>query len=195
VAAVSAAARRLSDRAVQAAELDDRAAAVLKHERGLAAAAAELAEREAREIARAAELNERERALMQERAALDGQRSLILSRESLTAQLREELADEARRLEERAARLHWRWFLRAWSWRPPLLSRKARVCELFFVPSPHGYKLLDQTGLAVTPQSRITGLLEEGTSYVVTRITQWPLDGRWCAYLEITGIEGGASYD
>jgi hypothetical protein len=184
VAALSLAAQRLSDLAVDSAELDERAAAVAVRERELEAFAAILAEERARQVARAAELGEGERALVQQRAALTEQQSIVASREALLGQLHEELLMQARTLEERAQHFYWRWFLRVWEWRPRLPGANARVCELFFVPSPSGYKLLEQTGVAVTPRARVRGLLDEDTTYVVTKLGQLPFDGRWCAYLE-----------
>jgi hypothetical protein len=188
LAALSAAARRVADLAVEAAELDECASAVRQRERELAAQHAHL-------TARAADLDEREHALAQERAAVTDRASMLAVREAVVADLHEELLTQARELEERAARIHWRWFVRAWSWRPRLPGRKARVCELFFVPSPGGYKLLEQAGVAVTPHAMLTGLLDERTTYVVTKLGQWPFDGRWCAYLEISDFRGGASND
>jgi hypothetical protein len=190
-AALALAARRLSELASEAAALDERSAAVAQRERDLEELAGVLAEEHAHQIARAAQLQGGERALAQQRAALTEQESIVASREALLVELQEELLDEARAFEERAQRFHWRWFLRAWVWRPRLRASNARVCELFFVPSVGGYKLLEQSGVAVTPRARISGLLDERTVYVVTKLAQLPFDGRWCAYLEIDEFRGG----
>jgi hypothetical protein len=195
LAALSAVAGRLSDFAVEAAELDERAADTARRERRLAELAKELAETDARQAARAAELDARERALSQEGETLSELRSLLVTRAEVATEMQQELLKEARALEARAARFHWRWFLRAWSWRPPPIGSKARVCELLFVPSSAGYKLLEQNGIALTPRAHVTGLLDEHSSYVVTKIAQWPLDGRWCAYLETNRFARGGSDD
>jgi hypothetical protein len=55
-----------------------------------------------------------------------------------------------------------------------------------FVPSADGYKLLRQDGLALEQDATVRGLLGEQMTYVVTKVTQWPFDGRWCAYLQRT---------
>lgn len=195
VSALSAAATRLAGLAVEATELDERVAAVADRERELEVLGITLAEEHARQIARAAELDEGERALARRHAALTEQESIVASREALVVELQEELLDQARAFDERAQRFHWRWFLRVWAWRPRLRGPNARTCELFFAPSPGGYKLLEQTGVAVTPQARISGLLDEHTIYRVTKFGQLPFDGRWCAYLEIDEFRGGESDD
>jgi prefoldin subunit 5 len=95
----------------------------------------------------------------------------------------EKSADELERREARFAS-RWRWLLRGWRWRPPLPGGKARLCELFVVPSSDGYKLLVQEGVALRPGSTLTGLLAEERTFVVSKIAPWSFDGRWCAYLQ-----------
>jgi hypothetical protein len=193
--ALSLAAQRLSSLAGEAAKLDERAAALAEREGELQALAAALAEEQIRLIARATELGEAERAAERLSAALAEQQSIVAAREAVVAELQEEVLEQARALEKRAARFHWRWFLRVWAWRPRLGGAGARVCELFFVPSPSGYRLLEQTGVAVSRNARITGLLDERATYVVTKLAQLPFDGRWCAYLEIDELRGGDGND
>jgi hypothetical protein len=195
VAALSLAARRLSEIAAEAADLDERSAAVAEREWELDALARLLAEEHARQLARAAELVEGERALAQQRVAVEEQGEHVAAREALVVGLEAELLDQAQAFEARAERFHWRWFLRAWAWCPRIRSSNARVCELFFVPTPRGYKLLEQTGVALTPDARIRGLLNDGTVYAVTKVAQLPFDGRWCAYLEIDEFRGGKRDD
>lgn len=185
-AALFAAAERLSKLVDEARGLDERLAVVMQREEEIEVLAASVAEARAREVARAAELDERERALAEEQTRLAEQAAQLGWRETSAAELEAELVERAGALEERVGRLRWRWLLRVWSWRPRLLSKQARVCELFFVPTPHGYKLLEQAGVAVTPQARLTGLLDEQNTYAVTKLAQLPFDGRWCAYLEVT---------
>jgi hypothetical protein len=124
-------------------------------------------------------LGRRERELIarEERAAVE--------RDVLEAQL-EELEERTRSLEQREARFatRWSWLLRAWSWRPPLPGRRAQLCDLLLVPSGEGYKLLEQEGVALRDGSRLTGLLGDERTFLVTRIAQLPFDGRWCAYLQ-----------
>lgn len=190
VIALSGAAERLSELVAEATEWDERIAVVLKREREIEMLATSLAAARTSEVARAAELDQRERALAEEQTRLAAEASNVAFREALAADLEAALVERARALEERAARFSWRWFLRAWSWRPRVSSRKARVCEFFFVPSPHGYKLLAQAGVALTPRARLTGLLNEETTYTVTKIAQLPFDGRWCAYLQVDDWRG-----
>jgi chromosome segregation ATPase len=194
-AALAAAAQRVSDLAVEAAELDERAAAVVEREGELEGLAATLAEERARQLARAAELDERERSVARQQVEVEEQGAIVASREALVAEMQEELLEQARALQERAQRFRWRWFLRAWAWRPRVGGATPRVCELFLVPSSSGYKLLEQTGVAVAPNARISGLLDEDASYVVTKVAQLPFDGRWCAYLEINTLRGGTTDD
>lgn len=184
-AVLSATAERLSELVPEATEWDEHVAVVLQREREIETRAASVAEAQARAAARISELDERERTLAEEWTALAAQAAKLVSRETLAAQTEAELHERRRALEARAARFHWRWFLRVWAWRPRPLSKKARLCEFFFVPTPQGYKLLEQAGVAVTPQARLTGLLDQQTSYSVTKLAQLPFDGRWCAYLEL----------
>lgn len=195
IAALSASAHRLADFAVDAAELDECAASIRRREQEVERLRETLAGQHAHQAAREIELDERERAISREHAAVTERASIVARREKVAAQMHAQLVEQARALEKRAARVHWRWFVRAWAWRPPRLSSKPRTCELFFVPSPGGYKLLEQTGVALTRQAQLTGLLDERTTYVVTKIAQRPFDGRWCAYLEISDFRGGASND
>jgi hypothetical protein len=134
--------------------------------------------------AEAARLGELDHALKSERASLQVRGELLDKREADLEEWRQALADRERAFEERAARFHWRWLVRAWRWRPPLPSRTERLCELLLVPSADGYKLLEQSGLALAPNAQLNGLLDEDRAYVVTKIAQMPFDGRWCAYLQ-----------
>jgi hypothetical protein len=167
------------------------------HARRLDTLAAELPAREAelerrrRELERAADDNAAEAlrlrelgtALESERAAVQMRSEWLARCEAVLAEDRQDLSEQARVLEERAGRFGWRWLVRAWRWRPPLPSRKARTCEVLFVPAPDGYKLLEQEGLALAPDARVSGLLDERRTFTVMRIAQLPFDGRWCAYL------------
>jgi hypothetical protein len=124
VAALSAAAERLSELVPEATEWDERIAVVAQREQEIETYAATVADAEARATARAAELDEQERTLAVERTALAAQAAKLASRETLAAQVEAELSERARALEARAARFHWRWLLRIWSWRHASCPRK-----------------------------------------------------------------------
>jgi len=182
--ALAAARERLAVLVVEASSMDALAAALPMQAAELERQRRELEQAAAGNAAEAARLRELDEALGAERAALQMRGELLNRREAVLEEGRKELADQARALEERAARFHWRWLIRAWSWRPLLPGGKARVCELLFVPSPDGYRLLEQGGLALTPTAQLTGLVDEHRTYTVTKIAQMPFDGRWCAYLQ-----------
>jgi hypothetical protein len=184
VDALAAAAERLACLVVEASEMDGLAAALPVRQTELERQRLELEQAAAANAAEAARLEEREAMCASERDALRMRAMLVERRETLLEEERQELGEQTRALEERAARLHWRWLIRAWSWRPRLPGRTARVCELLFVPGPDGYKLLEQSGLALAPNAELSGLLAEHRTYVVTKIAQLPFDGRWCAYLQ-----------
>jgi hypothetical protein len=175
---------RLVELVVEARDMDALAAALPVRWAEVERLGRELEEAVAANAVEAARLQELESALESERSALKLRRELLDRRETVLEEEREELAEQARALEERAARFHWRWLVRAWRWCPPLPRRKERVCELLFVPGAEGYKLLEQSGLALAPNARLSGLLDEDRAYVVTKIAQMPFDGRWCAYLQ-----------
>jgi hypothetical protein len=186
--ALISAGARIADLAVEATELDERAVALVLAEAELERVRAGLTDFAASTARAAVEVERRRRELDAER---DQVRTL-----AETLARREELLDEAQRaLDERATRMHWRWLVRAWQWRPPRPHDSARVCALFFVPSPDGYKLLEHEGLAVAPLARISGLLDERRRYIVTKIAPWPLDERWCAYLQEDHTAGGETED
>jgi FtsZ-binding cell division protein ZapB len=151
---------------------------------GLAVEATELDERAAALALAEADVQSARTALEVERAQLRARAETLDRREELVDEAQQSLAEQQRALDERATRLHWRWLVRAWRWRPPRPGDSARVCALFFVPSPTGYRILEHEGVAVTPSARISGLLDERRRYVVTKIAPWPLDERWCAYLQ-----------
>jgi hypothetical protein len=184
---------RISDLVVQAAELDERAASIARERRDLDLGRRRLSEAMVVHGAAVADLACREGRLGTAVSALRSQFELVRSQQAQLdkarqdlAELTQNLADQQRDFERRASRLHWRWLLRAWRWRPPSPRHDARICELLFVPSADGYKLLRQDGLALEQDATVRGLLGEQMTYVVTKVTQWPFDGRWCAYLQRT---------
>ena len=189
------AAIRISDLAIEATELDERAQAL--------AAAEQEAERIRSELVHAVAANEEATAELARRGAevaenakrLREELELLEQRQALLGGIAGELDERARVLEARESRLHWRWLWRAWTWRPPLPGRAARVCDLLFVPSPDGYKLIEQDGVALQPGAKLTGLLDETASFVVLKIAPLPFDGRWCAYLQQTNSRRGADDD
>jgi hypothetical protein len=126
---------------------------------------------------RADAIERRERELAEARQALDW-RELVLEHEQRLVE------ERARKVDERANRLHWRWLMGIWRWRPPIASRAFRVCEFLFVPTPAGYVLLEQEGVALRPGAILTGLTGSDARFQVTKIAQWDLDGRWCAYMQ-----------
>jgi hypothetical protein len=184
---------RITDLVVQAAELDERAASIARERRDLDLGRRQLSEAMVVHGAAVADLTCREGRLRTAVSALRSQFELVRSQQAQLdearhdlAELTQNLAERQRDFERRASRLHWRWLLRAWRWRPPSPRHDARICELLFVPSADGYKLLQQDGLALEQDATVRGLLGEQMTYVVTKVTQWPFDGRWCAYLQRT---------
>jgi len=186
-------ATRISDLIVQAAELDERAAALARERCDLDSGRRQLDEAIALHGDAVADLGRREEGFGTAVVALRAQFELIQHQQAQLeegrhnlAELAQNLAEQEREFERRTSRLHWRWLLRAWQWRPRSPSRGARICELLFVPSSDGYKLLQQDGVALEQDATVRGLLGEQMTYVVTKIAPWPFDGRWCAYLQRT---------
>jgi hypothetical protein len=186
-------ATRIADFIVQAAELDERAAALARERGDLDAGRRQLDEAIAVHGDAVADLGLREErfgtavvALRSQFELVGRQQAQLEEARSNLAELARNLAEQEREFERRASRLHWRLLLRAWQWRPRFPSGGARVCELLFVPSSDGYKLLQQDGVALEQDATVRGLLGEQMTYVVTKIAPWPFDGRWCAYLQQT---------
>jgi len=166
-----------SDGAVAAGDLaaavDDSLSALRRVAFGLADLVVDAAELDERADA----IARREREVAEAEQALEW-RALVLQHEQRLVE------ERARQVEERASRLYWRWLLRAWRWRPPIASRSFLVCEFLFVPTPDGYALLEQEGVAVRPGAILTGLTGSDSRFQVTKIAQWDFDGRWCAYVQ-----------
>jgi hypothetical protein len=181
---LAAVTERLAELAVEARGMDALAAALPARRAELEGQRNQLELAAAANRAETTRLRELEAALKTEQAALQMRDELLARREAVLEERRQELAERERTFEQRAARLHWRWLVRAWQWRPPAPSRKPRSCELLFVPSPDGYKLIEQAGIALAPNARLGGLLDEHRTFTVTKIVQMPFDGRWCAYLQ-----------
>lgn len=195
-------ATRIADFIVQAAELDERAAALSRERCDLDAGRRQLDEAIAEHGDAVADLGRREGGFGTAVIALRSQFELIEHQQAQLdearhdlAELTQNLAEQEREFERRTSRLHWRWLLRAWQWRSRFPSRGAQICELLFVPSSDGYKLLQQDGLALERDATVRGLLGEQMTHVVTKIAQWPFDGRWCAYLQRTETETRRSID
>lgn len=177
---------RVADLVVDAAELDERVHALVRRERELAASELELKQGRVLQAEIAEGLARREQALAVAVRELAQERESLQQARALLEHTQRDVEARARELEEKAARLRWRWLLRAWRWRPPLMGNAFRVCEFLFVPTPAGYVLLEQGGIAVQRGAILTGLLGRDMSFVVTKIAPWQLDGRWCAYLQQT---------
>jgi hypothetical protein len=175
---------RLAKLAVEARRMDALASALPARQADLERRQNHLELATAANRAEATRLRELEASLSAGRAALEAYDALLDRREAVLEERRQELTEREQALEQRAARLHWRWLVRVWQWRPPMANRKTRNCELLFVPSPDGYKLVEQAGLALAPDAQLTGLLDEHCTFTVSKIAQMPLDGRWCAYLQ-----------
>ncbi len=176
---------RLRDLAAAAGGLDERA-------RELAAGERLLAERQAtveRELiaaaVHAAELEEREETLTAEEARLAARAEWLAAEvvrlEAESVRLGEQ-AEQLGQREDRFAR-RWRWLIRSWR-RRRRGAGALQVCEVLFVPTADGYRLLPQEGLALAPGSLLTGLAGEERSFVVSKISVRPFEGRTCAYLQ-----------
>lgn len=179
-----------SDAAVAAGDLAAAADDSLSALRSVAIGIADLVVDAAELDERADAIARREREVAEAEQALEW-RAFVLEHEQRIVE------ERAREIEEKAGRMHWRWLLRAWRWRPPIASRSFRVCEFLFVPTPGGYALLEQEGIALRPGAILTGLTGSDARFQVTKIAQWDFDGRWCAYVQQTsqpneerGIDG-----
>jgi chromosome segregation ATPase len=152
----------------------------------LVRAGRELDEAVAENAVTAADLARREADLQSAREQMQMRTNQLSREQEIVEEARAQLEERADELDRREARFasRWRWLLRAWRWRPPLPGGKARLCELLFVPSSDGYKLLEQEGVALRRGATITGLLAEERTFVVRKIAPWSFDGRWCAYLQ-----------
>lgn len=166
-----------SDAAVAAGGLEVAAEASLSALRHVAIGLADL-------VVDAAELDERVQSLARRERELAEAEQKLEWRELVLEHEQRLVEERARAVEEKASRLHWRWLLRAWRWRPPTASRSFRVCEFLFVPTPGGYALLEQEGIALRPGAIVTGLIGSDARFQVTKIAQWDFDGRWCAYMQ-----------
>ena len=179
-------AAHLEELAGQAEGLEARVDALIRREWDLVGARSELDEAVAENAVTAADLARRETDLQLDRQQMQTWANRLSREQEMVEGARVQLEEKADELARREARFasRWRWLLRAWRWRPPLPGGKARLCELLFVPSSDGYKLLEQEGVALRPGSTMTGLLAEERTFVVGKIAQWSYDGRWCAYLQ-----------
>jgi hypothetical protein len=183
----------------RAAALDERVRALAERERAvgelegtLDAARGEL---DAQRLALQAAAGEGERRLQEllgatrELAEKARAHAVLAAELSAREQELERRLDDLERREARFAR-RWRWLLRVLSMRP-WGRAEARPCELLMLPSPDGYRLLEQEGMALRKGATVSGLLAEERTFVVTKIAPWGFDGRWCAYLQEQASEGG----
>jgi hypothetical protein len=132
----------------------------------------------------AAELDERAQAIARRQLELREAEQELERRELVLGHAQLLLEERAREVEAKASRLSWRWLVRAWRWRPPPVGRTFRACDFLFVPTPDGYVVLEQQGLALRSGAILTGLIDSDVRFVVTKIAPWEFDGRWCAYLQ-----------
>jgi hypothetical protein len=132
----------------------------------------------------AAELDERAQAIVRREHELREIEQELEQRELVLGHAQLLVEERAREVEEKSARLSWRWLLRAWRWRPPPAGQTYRTCDFLFVPTPDGYVLLEQEGLALRPGAILTGLIDSDVRFAVTKVAPWEFDGRWCAYLQ-----------
>jgi hypothetical protein len=160
-----------------ATTLDERA-------RFLAAEQARLDEEALALAARTTELAEREAAVADVDARIAARQLALKIKEERLETEAVRLRAERDALERREARfaVRWRWLIRTWRRRPRKSS--LRACDLLFVPTAEGYRLLAQQGIALAPGSIVRGLVGEHRSFVVSKIAPWPFDGQWCAYLQ-----------
>lgn len=170
----------------EAEVLGQRARALAEGERALVDREAKASEQREQLDAEAGELAARaaDRASAEERLRL-GAAELRVEQERQEMQW-SRLREEAAQLSDRESQYlsRWRWLQRSWRQRPLRPAKGARVCDLLFVPTSAGYKLLAQDGLALVPGATLTGLLGEERRFVVAKIALWPFDGQWCAYLQ-----------
>ena len=145
----------------------------------------ELVEIEASTVgAQLAELEERETQVAADRFLLEQRAASVATAEGRLEGEAARLIGEAAELDEREARFAGRWGWLVRTWRPPPGRGSLRRCDLIFVPTVSGYRLLRQQGLGLEQGAILTGLIGEERSFVVTKIAPFPFDDRWCAYLQ-----------
>jgi hypothetical protein len=198
LAALAVMTPRMQQLVEDAAVLSRRIMAIAERERELAGRETQLVERLSETASLATRLGELEADLVarETRIAEQDRESAELALETAAAMeaLRHEqrhaeqtalsLDGRAAELDEREQRFarRWRWLLR--SWRLPRIRRAdVQLCDLLFLPTMDGYKLLRQDGVGLRRGSRLN-LAPEGGSFVVSKIAPWPFDDHWCAYLQ-----------
>ncbi len=175
---------RMANLLRKATALDERARLLARNEESLLERQVSAQDEADALSARAAHLREREASAASDAARVEARMvSLSISEARLEAE-RASLAEEAARLDERETRFagRWRWLVQSWRrrrWRRDSM----RVCDLLFVPTPDGYRLLEQSGVALGPGAILAGLQEQ-RRFFVSKIAPWPFDERLCAYLQ-----------
>jgi len=183
---------RLEQLVREAALLDGRARELRDGEERLARRRRDV-DREAESIAaQAVELQEREETFERRQAELwQAWEEYLEEKERLDAES-ERIASAGEELAVRSARFdrRWRWLVDCLSL-PFRRRSSARPVDALFVPTESGYRLLDQSGLAVSRGAVLRGLIEEHRRFEVTKIAALPLESRVCAYLQETSTKEG----
>jgi len=188
--------RRLREVLALAAELDERANQLARHQQRLVESQERITRDAEAVSAQAVEMEEREARLTLEQAELDA-RSYSVALEAASVEARAEtLWQDEQRLAAREQRFlrRWRWVIRAWRgrrWR----ADRMRVCDVLFLPTAQGYRLLRQTGVALVPRAILRGMVDTERSFVVTKIAALPFDDCLCAYLQEVATEKEAARD
>jgi uncharacterized protein (DUF3084 family) len=175
--------------------LDDRARQLGLDEERLAEWRRQLDREAEATAARAIELQELEDRLEQRQeeiwlrwSELTGEAARLDSEAERVARAAADLALREERFQRR-----WRWLVDCFSSLRFRRRSRAQLCDALFVPTQEGYRLLDQSGLALAPGAVLTGLVHEHRRFVVTKIAPLSFESRVCAYLQETSTEEGDS--
>ena len=177
--------RRLVSLELRESTLGQRQRRLEQREAQLDADATRLHAVQAEQERRTAELARRERAAEDREHELATAAEAVRREQRQVGQRLQELDRRATELDLRERRFAQRWSRLIGSWwrRPRRLGAGARACELLFAPTPAGYELLPQEGLALARGARLRLPAQSGP-FLVSKVAPWPFDERWCAYLQ-----------
>jgi hypothetical protein len=133
-------------------------------------------------------LERREAELRLASSALDDERARLEAESVRMARAEDELSERERRFDNR-----WRWLLGCLSLFRPRRRSGLLPCDVLLAPTQDGYRLLEQSGLAVAPGTVLRGLVDAHRAFEVTKIAPVPFENRICAYLQETTTEGGGT--
>lgn len=187
---------RLERLRVEAEILDRRAHQIGMEEKRLAGLRRTLDGEADSLAAQTAELHERENAVEGQQAELRRAWGEFREEEARLAAESERIAraeDQLALREERFLR-RWRWLIGCLTSFRSLRRSSMQPCDVLFVPTKDGYRLLEQSRFGVAPGAVLQGLLGEERRFQVTKVAALPLENRVCGYLqEMSTKEGGGT--